>query len=497
MKIPGEQISSTPDPNQLFAPVTEKFPLEKLPEAVYEDDPGVVELYREAWRIAWSHVYNSCEMPFSPYLGEGCCTNKVWIWDSCFMALWGCYANDVYPVANTLDNFYAVISGKECGIKVHHPDNPPLFGWAELELYRHTGNRERVEKLISGKVLQNYYKWRENSAAPGDYLPWSGTAPVMLRRLPNGYLWSGNPSGMDNTPRGRGSYQMMLWVDALAQQGMFARDVAELCMIAGKMDEAAWFMEQYESKKQLICNYFDPEDGCFYDRTLSRPGFGGFIKVLTPASFWPVFAQMSTPEQTGAMVKTLLDPEKLGGVVACPSVSRSDPDFDPAGGYWRGGVWLPVFYMTMKALGKVGENALARKLSLQMIHWMKECFDQVEPHTIWECYSPTEPLPSTTKSGLFCRKDFCGWSALAPISLLIEDVIGLNKVDAANMSICWNPPATQGKCGIRNLKLGGNTVSLVTAGGIAEVENTLTLNLTLNGTEHRLAPGRHTVKISL
>jgi len=484
--------AGTPAEPLLFTPTTEPFPAEKLPTVFFDDDPALVDLWHAAWRIGWKHVYRSDAMPFSPYLGEGCGTNKVWIWDSCFMALWGCYAPDLYPVHNTLDNFYAILNGKRCGIKVHHPDNPPLFGWAELELYRHTGDRERVAQLVGSGVLQNHWRWLENAALPGDVMPW-GAMPVLWRRLHRGYLWSGNPSGMDNTPRARGDYQYIVWVDALAQQGFFAETIAQLCEIAGNEKDASSFHARYEEKKALMQEYFDPEDGCFYDRSVLPDG--GFAKVLTPASFWPVFAEMATKEQAESMIGKLRDPEKLGGPVACPSVSRDDPDFDPRGGYWRGAVWLPVFYMTMKALDRVGEFGLARNLSLQLLRWMKTCYDREEPHTIWECYSPTEPKPATTKRESLCRKDFCGWSALAPISLLIEDVIGVRSIDASTMTVTWYPPECRGRCGVGNLKTGGATISLLAREGVAEVSCDRAFTLDLAGRSFALAPGCHRLPI--
>ncbi len=36
--------------------------------------------------------------------------------------------------------------------------------------------------------------------------------------------------------------------------------------------------------------------------------------------------------------------------IPLPSLSRSDPDFWPTGGYWRGSPWLPTSYMAIKAL---------------------------------------------------------------------------------------------------------------------------------------------------
>ena len=42
-----------------------------------------------------------------------------------------------------------------------------------------------------------------------------------------------------------------------------------------------------------------------------------------------------------------------------------------------------------------------------------------------------EPSPSTyAKSDVYVRDDFCGWSALGPISLFIEDIIGIKEANA-------------------------------------------------------------------
>ena len=42
-----------------------------------------------------------------------------------------------------------------------------------------------------------------------------------------------------------------------------------------------------------------------------------------------------------------------------------------------------------------------------------------------------QPSPSTyAKSDVYMRDDFCGWSALGPISLFIEDVIGIKEANA-------------------------------------------------------------------
>ncbi len=127
--------------------------------------------------------------------------------------------------------------------------------------------------------------------------------------------------------------------------------------------------------------------------------------------------------------------------------------------------------MTMKALERCGETVLARKLSLQLLRWMKQCYDEVTPHTIWECYSPTEPRPSTNKEGTFCRPEFCGWSALGPISLMLENVVGIRIQSAAERRIFWELPENCFRRGIRKLRLGNDLVTLIADGGVIETES--------------------------
>ena len=462
----------------LFRPVALPFPAETVPQPVCDGEPGFVRLGEFAWRQAWDHVFESDRLPHSPYLNEGCRTNRIWIWDSCLMAHFARYS-PAFPVEQTLDNFYDVMENRcSSGILVHHPDNPPLFAWTELLLYRISGAAERADRLINRtRSLERCYDWFENGDS-GQLFDWAAM-PRLAKRLRLGYMWSGLPSGMDNTPRGAGNhYDGILWLDLLAQQGLAALSIARLAEAVGNPECAARFLLRYEQKKELMQQYWDETSGCYFDRLISHGR--EFCRVLTPASFWPFLAEMGTPEQLEAAARTLTDDRMLGGVAPCPSVSRSDPAFDPAGGYWRGGVWVPTAYIVIKALEKYGCFDLARQLSVRLLRHMQRTFEEFSPHTIWECYSPTAPRPSTSKNGKFCRPDFCGWSALGPVSLLIENVIGIHQVDAVARRIRWNCPGT-GRCGVRNLRFGGETVTLLHENGRLHVRCRSPFTLEWNG----------------
>jgi hypothetical protein len=76
-----------------------------------------------------------------------------------------------------------------------------------------------------------------------------------------------------------------------------------------------------------------------------------------------------------------------------------------------------------------------------------------EPRIIWECDIPSADKPALGKQGQIVRKDFCGWSALGPISLFIENVLGIRSVDAEKLTVDWD---IHHKClhGVRNLRFG-------------------------------------------
>ena len=446
----------------LFHKTQAPFPDNDLPEVIIEAEPDFAEFYRLAWQLAWDHVYESDSLPHSPYLSEGCGINRVWIWDSCFMGMFCRYALNSFPGRATLDNLYDLLNQPDAPIRIHHRDNPPLFAWIEWMYYQMDSDRKRLAEVLP--KLTAHYDFletldpAEHTSDPTPHMTWKKEA--------EGYCWSGCPSGMDNTPRGRGDYSSIWWVDAAAQQALSARYIVRIADVLGDETTAARFKLEFERKKALLQAYWDEETGAFLDRC--RDG-GGFCRVLTPASLWPVFADCAAPEQLRRQFELLDDPGKLGGIVPFPSVSRDDPDFDPKGGYWLGAVWLPTAYMGIKALEQYGEYETASRLSLDLLRHMVRTWKEYEPHTIWECYSPTEAKPATGKQKPVVRKDFCGWSALGPISLLIENIIGISGFDSDARSLTWNPGIPEGRLGIRNLNFGGGRIDLIRENGTVSI----------------------------
>lgn len=471
----------------------------RIPVPVCDSYPEFIELYWKAWELAHDHIVDLPGMPQTPYMDEAFCDTDVWIWDSCFMSLFCKYAQDRFPGVETFDNFYKVlygdaklpviitknapewtgeVIGRPARVRIHLLDNPPLFSWAEHCNALFSGDREHLRCLLQEKQYLQQHFQRLESLTDHYYDP-RLRAETWLRKHELGYFWEGGRSGMDNTPRGRTGEHAeaerpnnpdMLWIDAIAQQGLNALEISRLAELIGDNAMRDQWHAHYEHFKTLVNRYYwDENDGFYYD---IHAGSHDFMRVMTPASFWPVMAEMATPEQVERMCEKLEDPTRLGGDIPCLSLARDDADFHDDGHYWRGALWIPTAYMTLKGIEKYGKFELARSLSERILHHMSRTYREFEPHTIWECYSPTAPEPalSCDPVPIPVRRDFCGWSALAPIALLIENVIGVHSVDAFNRSVEWRlPKQCCGKLGVKNLRFGNTVTSLEYDNGVCTV----------------------------
>ncbi|MEM1219300.1 MAG: hypothetical protein AAGH79_10320 [Bacteroidota bacterium] len=72
--------------------------------------------------------------------------------------------------------------------------------------------------------------------------------------------------------------------------------------------------------------------------------------------------------------------------------------------------------MVLKGLTSVGEDALARELAAKIYDNVAEVFEATD--TFWENYAP-----DLVSYGMPAKPDFCGWTALIPISVYKEYIV--------------------------------------------------------------------------
>ncbi len=481
-----------------------KFKREMVPEVIYDNNKGFVELYYKAWELAFKKKKSQAGIPQSPYMDEALWDSDIWIWDTAFMTFFCKYAPDYFPGIESLDNFYCpMYDNYKSKVRIHILDNPPLFAWAEYEYFKFTNNKKRIDNLLLKKqYLQKHFAWFD-SVKPGFKLPHSPTgAVVRLRKVTDGYYWEGGRSGMDNTPRGRRGKKAqrsrpnnpdMLWVDAIAQQGLSALMIAKLATAIDQKQLA----NNYQKKYQLIKNkvnslYWDKQDGIYYDVNDKTKKF---MKCLTPASFWPMLAQIPNKKQAQEMTQIIKNPMLLGGLVPWTTVARNDADFVASNGnYWRGSVWLPTAYMGIKALEQYGYEKLADQTASTILEHMLKTYKQYTPHTIWECYNPNKPEPAYHGKKRV-KEDFCGWSALGPISLFIENYLGFYDVNAQTNTVKWRK-YRKGRHGIKQLKFGRIVTDIIAENNNQiYVESNLPYTLVINKEKFDIKSGKQNINL--
>lgn len=493
---------------------------EYIPIPVCEEHPGYLDFYTRAWELAYDHIKSIPGMPQNPYMDEAFCETQIWIWDSCFMSLFCKYAREVFPGVETFNNFYeamyegrhlpvvmppknepgwtGAVYGEPYEMQVHISDNPPLFAWAEYENALMSGDKEYIKELLyNRKILQKHYDWMESLREP--QMVQNVLNPSCLIAEKYGYKWEGGRSGMDNTPRGRtGEHATadrpnnpdMLWIDAICQQALAARMIAKLYLIVGDDEHASEWNRKFEEKKTIINDfYWDSDDNFYYDIDCNTHDF---YKIKTIASYWTLTSKTAAGERAQALVNEVNNPKTFGGIVPFVSLSRSDNDYVPDGGYWRGAMWLPTAYAALKGFAEYGFYKEAHKGAIKLFEHMYKTYTDYSPHTIWECYNPEKCAPASGVDEARVRGDFCGWSALGPISVYIEFVLGFHTIDAFENVIKWSKPDTfKGKIGIKNLHFGDIVTDIVADENICHVTSNRAYTLEINGKNYSVAVGEN------
>ncbi len=438
-----------------------------VPTPVLSDDPQWVDLYFAAWELAEDHVAaGTAANGFADHYLDEAFSEQIFQWDTCFMTLFGRFGTDSFPTMASLDNFYGTqfndgyicrvvnesdgLAGGDASDPSEPMINPPLFAWSELLYVRQTGDLSRLPDVVG--VLDAYHDWIDDN----------------VRTEPDLYYTSMLGSGMDNAPRDEAFDG---WVDITAQQAL-ARDAqADLAELLGSSTMA----EDCREERDRICadvrdQMWDDDEGFFFD--LDEDGSPLTHKTL--ASVWPLVAGCATDDQAARTVAHLADPAEFWRVHVFPSTAADSEHYDPAGFYWRGGVWAPTNYATMNALVSAGRRDLARDAAenhLQALHRVLTDFVPAEGQlseeaigdgtgTLWELYAPDAFAPGTRWDETYLgRQDFVGWSGLGPIAGLLEWVIGL-EADAVDDTLTWHLDRTD-EHGVLGYRFGDQLVDLV------------------------------------
>jgi hypothetical protein len=141
--------------------------------------------------------------------------------------------------------------------------------------------------------------------------------------------------------------------------------------------------------------------------------------------------------------------------------------------------------MVIRGLEKYGYNELAREIALNHLDTVVQVFKNTG--TIWENYPP-----DSVSSGDADKKDFVGWSGIAPILYFMEYVVGIRS-NALKNEISWKIDTSFGEVGCKRYWFAGRTVNLraipQTNGSVqveAESDGPLTLKVFVGSRERSI-----------
>ena len=150
---------------------------DKLPRPIFDQDPNYVKCYWKVWQLAFkSFKQPKPGSPFvSNYIDEAFNPN-LFLWDTAFMTMFCNYANPYIPGIQSLDNFYCTqledgeivrevdeADGQPSHFGTSQPGTPhslnhPILAWAEIESYKITGDKKRLE-MVYEPLVKYYYSY--------------------------------------------------------------------------------------------------------------------------------------------------------------------------------------------------------------------------------------------------------------------------------------------------------------------------------------------------
>ena len=482
-------------------------------------DARLVNVYDKAWEL----LYTRMRAPpastnlVRTYIDEAFASWAIYQWDVLAMIWFAKYMHRSFETVGTLENFYASQNDdggmarklRETDGAWHGEDgevNPPLFVEAELQAFRLTGDIDRIRRILP--ALREFIDWVS-------IVRWSQDSTHQL-------WWNdGGGSGLDNAPRphGRGTDGGKVWgdPDMTAQLAHAYLGLGDLYELVGN-DAQARLMRAYGAAIRTRLDEYMWKDFTGNSKDMGQWFYinqaGDHQDQPQVSNLWAMILGLDASDPDTADRKTrlrniLFDTEYYYTDMPLGTLPKSHSQFNPDGGYARGGLYPPTTYIGIKGAEKVLGFADGQVLAKRYLDGIADVFQYSD--TIWEMYAPTRQVLTEITgtrgkawhgisavhnngratctvrgSGFSCdilktgysaadlisdqgngpyiapnrrgendslvKPDFVGWGALGPIALLIENIIGI-QANAPQREIVWYVTRTD-RHGIENLWLG-------------------------------------------
>jgi neutral trehalase len=417
-------------------------------------DQDLVNLYERSWswiRDQWRKGTSANGFAARYFCHPA--ADRINQFEACFSTFFLVYSNRIFPVTAQLDTFYekqeedGAIRAEylvEDGSPVLPRSNPtgaapPLFSWAEFNLYHKLGAKKRLREVLP--TLERHFEWLETTHRKENGLYSVPVAATM----------------MGNSPRDGCYYPL----DFNAQQALNALYLSAIGDVLNDKDTSFKYKRAYFALKTRISQMmWDDETGFYYDldRHLQR------LSVRTIGAFWTLLAEIPNEDKSERLIANLSDVNEFGVEHPFPTLSAAHEAYSQDGAGYKGSVVPPFNYMIIKGLEKYGKYDMAREFTLRHLYYMLDGLYPEEGATgsLYEAYAPQREGPAkwNGKRG-FPRQLLMAYNALSTVTLMIENVVGLF-ISLPRKTVDWRIPVME-IMGIENLLLKRNLISILSA----------------------------------
>ena len=319
--------------------------------------------------------------------------NGVWNWDSMFHAVAVAdYDTELalsqirYFTDRQAENgmyYDCFIFDGQVGKRI---SKPPVIAWALFEIARKCGNR--YISVFYETLKRNVKFWEENRIKDGLFRYCATINVSALYRQD-----CKNESGWDNSVRWDCGAENVWAIDLNSYMALTYKIMSDFAKRLGYTEESEEFTEKYSALgKKINEKFWDEKLGAYCDYNFVK---GEFTGVISPASFFPLFAGVATKDKAESMAKMARDARKFYPLF--PTVSYDDKEYSSSD-YWRGPCWLNVAYFALKGLKDYGYTELYNDYKERLLDTCDK-----EKRGIYEYYD------SKTGKGLGAKQ--FGWSA--------------------------------------------------------------------------------------
>jgi putative isomerase len=241
----------------------------------------------------------------------------------------------------------------------------PIISFVIWQIYLRTGSRMFIDMAYDTLARNNEWIRRARDGNGNGILEF-GSSDVGQGLYKGTKLAAKDESFMDNSPihdEARWNEKTRtLDCEDVGLNSLVCLDCEMLGLMAralGRMDEAKCHETNAGLlRKKIGMHFWDEKRKIFANRLWS----GAFVKSVAPTSFYPLLCGAASPEQLKHLMKHLEDPERFGGTLGLPSVSRDDPALAD-NVYWRGRIWPILNWLTWNGLERAGEFEASDRLA--------------------------------------------------------------------------------------------------------------------------------------